>query len=272
MSELIGKIQGEYKNILNQQNNILDDFEVNAIEAINFTPGYKPDDDEWFRIANFSQSEFHIPQCNPNYSTASLNQITNSDYQRIAAIGIIQNGQKHFQRITPSLFVARKTILDYSGAPQIVEHKNQIEIRSKSDAVYISTSDTLYFKAIGKIKLIFPGIEELHREATQDEVDAFVANEFIDLDGVEANAIGALNRKRIADIGTKYNGLTKEKKNLLIAYAKSKAGVDIENEAFKIHSETDLKKVLYAMDQRYYYADIYEENRVASSVRVVSNE
>lgn len=32
-----------------------------------------------------------------------------------------------------------------------------------------------------------------------------------------------------------------------------------------------LKNVLYAMDQRYYYADIYDENRVASSVRIVNN-
>lgn len=271
MSELIGKIQGEYKNILNQQNNIIDDFDVTAIEAIDFTPGYKPDEDEWFRIANFSQSDFHIPECNANYSTASLNQIANADYRRIAAIGIIQNGQKHFQRITPSLFVARKTILDYSGAPQIVEHRNQIEIRKESDAVYLAASDTLYFKTIGKLKLIFPGIEELHREATQEEVDAFVGNDFIKLDGVQATSIGALNRKRIADIGVKYNSLSATKKNLLITYAKQKAGVDIENDAFKVQSETDLKKVLFAMDQRYYYADIYEENRVASSVRVITN-
>ena len=78
MSELIGKIQGEYKNILNQQNNIIDDFDVNAIEAIDFTPGYKPDEDEWFRIANFSQCDFHIPECNANYSTASLMSKTES--------------------------------------------------------------------------------------------------------------------------------------------------------------------------------------------------
>ncbi len=31
----------------------------------------------------------------------------------------------------------------------------------------------------------------------------------------------------------------------------------IENNAFKVQSETDLKKVLYAMDQRYYYAAFY---------------
>ena len=113
--------------------------------------------------------------------------------------------------------------------------------------------------------------EELHREATQDEVDTFVNNECIVLDGITNTSIGAHNRKRIADIGIKYNGLNVDKKTLLITYAKEKAGVDIEDDAFKVQSETDLKKVLYAMDQRYYYADIYEENRVASSVRVITN-
>ena len=271
MSELIGKVQDEYKNILNQQNNIIADLDIATIEAIDFTPSHKLDEDEWFRLTNFSRQDFYIAECDATYSTASLNQITNNEYENIAAIAIIQNRQKHFQRITPSLFVAQKTILDYSGAPQIVEHINQIEIRKESDAVYLAESDTLYFKNIGKLKLIFSGIEELHREATQEEVDAFVAHDFIVLDGVEANAIGALNRKRIADIGVKYNRLTQEKKNLLIAYARDKAGVDIKNDAFKVQSETDLKKVLYAMDQRYYYADIYEENRVASSVRVITS-
>lgn len=271
MSELIGKIKAEFKNILSQETNIVNDFDVTAIEAIDFTPSHKLDEDEWFRLTNFSEKDFYIDECNAAYSTASLNQIANNNYKNISAIGIFQNGQKHFQRITPALFVNRKTILDYSGEPQIVEHRNQIELRKESDAVYLSATDTLYFKTIGKLKLIFPGIEQLHREATQDEVDAFVNNDFIALDGVESNSIGALNRKRIADIGVKYNGLSASKKTLLITYAKEKAGVAIEGNSFQVKSETDLKKVLYAMDQRYYYADIYEENRVASSVRIVTN-
>lgn len=38
---------------------------------------------------------------------------------------------------------------------------------------------------------------------------------------------------------------------------------------FIVNTETDLKNLLYAMDQRYYYADIYEESRVAHFVRVI---
>jgi hypothetical protein len=269
MSELIGKVKAEYKNILNQEAAIVNDFDVTTIEAIDFTPSHKLDEDEWFRLTNFSQQNFYIDECNTAYSTASLNQIANNEYKEISAIKIIQNGQKHFQRITPALFVNRKTILDYSSEPKIVEHRNQIELKKESDAVYLSTTDILYFKTIGKLKLIFPGIEQLHREATQDEVDDFVNNEFITLNGVDSTSIGALNRKRIADIGVKYNGLSASKKTLLITYAKEKAGVTIDNNSFQVKSETDLKKVLYAMDQRFYYADIYEENRVASSVRIV---
>ena len=60
-----------------------------------------------------------------------------------------------------------------------------------------------------------------------------------------------------------------EKQQKMIDYAKDKTGINFGNGTFKISSETDLKNLLYAMDQRYYYADIYEENRVANSVRVV---
>src|SRR5699024_4406193 len=244
MSELIGKINGEYKNILNQDGNIVNDLDISAIEAIDFIPNHRLDEDEWFQLPQFSTKEFYIDHCNADYSTASLNQIANDNYRNIKAICIVQNGQKHFQRITPSFFVNQKTFLSYTGQPEIVKQRKQIEIKDVSDAVFIPETDTLYFKTIGKQKYIFPGIEELSREATQAEVDEFVENDFIELDGVEVNVIGSMNRKRIADIGVKYNGLSQEKKNLLITYAKQKAGVEIENDCFKVKSETDLKKVL----------------------------
>ena len=272
MTEILAKIKSEYKTILNQADNVLTDFDLSSIEAIDFAPSQKPDDDQWFQINGFSEKDYFIDQCKADFSSASLNQIVNDDYADISCIVISQGSKKYFQRITPSLFVSKKTILDYSGEPKIVEHRKQIEIRDESDAVYLVDSDTLYFKTIGKLKVIFPGIEVLHREATQDEVDAFIENDFISLSTITNTSIGAQNRKRIADIGIKYNALSDEKKDQLITYAKEKAGVEIKGDSFVVKSETDLKNVLYAMDQRYYYADIYEENRVANSVRIVDGQ
>ena len=164
----------------------------------------------------------------------------------------------------------RKTILDYSGEPKIVEHRKQLEVKLESDAIFITAEDTLYFRQIAKIKTIFPGIEELDREATQPEVDKFLGHGKIELkEGYDAYSVGSHNRKRIADIGKKYLSLSPAKQQELVDYAKDKTGIKFENGTFKIGSETDLKNLLYAMDQRYYRAEIYEENRVANSVRIV---
>lgn len=269
MAEIIAKSGAEYKNVLNQNDNIVEQLDLATIEAIDFTPSHKLEDEEWFRISNFSNQDYSIDECINDFSTASLTQIANDEYRGISAICIIQGNQKHFQRITPTRFVDRKKILDYSGQPSIIEHRNQIEIKSVSDAIYLSQSDTLYFKSISLIKSIFPGIEILHREATQEEVDAFLGNEFIALENYIPEKVGAQNRKRIADIGNKYRTLNEDKRQRLIVYARDKSGIDLQDEAFVVRSEGDLKKLLYAMDQRYYFADIYEEERVANSVRVI---
>lgn len=267
MNELIGKVKSEYRNILSQKSKILSTIDFSKIETIDFSPSHNLEGDEWFQIRKFSKQDFYIEQCDKNYSTASVNQINNDEYENINCICIIQGTERHFQRITPALYVSKKTLLDYSGQPKIVEHKQQIEIRKESDAIYFVTEDILYFKNLGKIKSIFPGIEELHRVATQTEVDKFLSHKFIKLSEYETSTVGALNRKRIADIGAKFEKLSSDKKQKLIKYAKEKSGLTIDKDSFEIGSDTDLKKLLYAMDQRYYYADIYDEERIASSVR-----
>lgn len=267
MNTLLGKVKSEYKNILSQKSEIISAVDFSIIETIDFNPSHKLEDDEWFQIQNFSKQDFYIEECNSNYSTASLSQLVNIEYKDLGCICIFQAGQRHFQKITPALFVSKRTLLDYSGQPKIVKHKQQIEIRIESDAVYDISKDTLYFRNLSKIKSIFPGIEELHRVATQKEVDKFLGNKFITLTDFETKTVGAQNRKRIADIGGKFEKLNSEKKEKLIKYAKDKSGLKLNNEALEIGSEVDLKKLLYAMDQRYYYADFYEEERIASSVR-----
>ena len=270
MCTLIAKVKSGCRNILSQENKIIDQLDIDNVNVVEFDPSYKLEDDEWFYIAELSKRDFFIDLCNDDFSTASLGQIANNEYDEIQCIVIFQDGQKHFQRITPSRFVNKKTILDYSDQPKIVEHRKQLEVKLESDAIFITATDTLYFRQTAKIKTIFHGIEELDREATKPEVDKFLGHGTIELqEGYNANSVGSHNRKRIADIGNKYINLSSEKQQKLIDYAKDKTGINFENGTFKIGSETDLKNLLYAMDQRYYYADIYEENRVANSVRVV---
>lgn len=219
-------------------------------------------------LNSFSEKNFFIDELKPSFSQSSLNQIQNNQYNDIRFLLMYQGNQIHIQRITSSKFINRKTFLDYSGQPLITEQKNQIEIRDISDAVYFQREDQLVFRDLGKLKPIFRGISELHREATEEEVTQFLAIPFILLTGFDDKKVGTLNRKRIADVKVKYDSLSKKKRTLLIRYAKDNAGIDISNDKLEIKNDVDLKNLLYAMDQRYYFADIYEEKRIATATRL----
>lgn len=197
MAELIVKHKSEYKNVLKQEDNIIENIDLTNVEQIDFTTSYKLEDNEWFKITDFSNQDYVVEICNENFSTASLVQIVNKEYEDIKEI------------------------------------------------------------------------EMLHREATQEEVNTFMEYDFISTLNFDSKRVGVQNRKRIADIGVKYANLSSEKQKGLITYAKEKSGIDIEDGKFLIRNDNDLKNLLYAMDQRYYYADIYEENRIANSIRIV---
>lgn len=270
MNYLIAKSGRYYHKILSQNTPILDVIDINNIDSVPFTANYHPEEDQWFRIDNFSSKSFYIEQCSNNFSTTSLNQITNQEFDKIRILCIIQNDQKFFQRITPNLYVRQKRFIDVSGTPKIVEHRQQLEITKESDAIYNSSNDALYFKSLSKIKSIFPGIETLNRAATQVEVNDFLGNTFIDLGTYDPNTVGIPNRKRIADIGSKYDNLSQSKKDSLLAYARTDSGLDLNSaNNFIIDNELKLRKFLFALDQRFYYSDIYDEKRLANSVIVV---
>jgi hypothetical protein len=63
MTEILAKIKSEYKTILNQEDNVLNDFDLSSIEAIDFSPSQKLDDDQWFQINDFSEQDYFIDQC-----------------------------------------------------------------------------------------------------------------------------------------------------------------------------------------------------------------
>ncbi|WP_417364297.1 hypothetical protein [Galbibacter sp.] len=268
MNYLIVKVKNEFKSVLSQKKNILANILKNSDEEIVYDPNHKVEEDEWFVLKNFSEMKFFIHQLRKSFSQSSLNQIKNDQYKNIQFLLIYQGNQIHIQRITSSKFIDQKRFLDYSGQPKITEQKKQIEIRDESDAVYFQKEDKLIFRDLGKLKPIFRGISELHREATAEEVTQFLAIPFILLKDFDHKKVGTLNRKRIADVKEKYDALPQNKKNLLIKYAKDTAGIDITDDKLEIKNDADLKNLLYAMDQRYYYADIYDEKRIATATRL----
>ena len=85
------------------------------------------------------------------------------------------------------------------------------------DAIYQKNNDTLYFQSLSKLKKIFKGIEELYREATDEETTEFLNSSFINLtSGYSTLEVKTANRKRITmalETLKKFN--PKEKKQIV---------------------------------------------------------
>ncbi|WGI19022.1 hypothetical protein QBD03_09800 [Latilactobacillus sakei] len=152
----------------------------------------------------------------------------------------------------------------YEKVPQ----GTSITIHDYADAIYNKEEDRLYFLKLEHIKSIFKGIEELYRMATVTEVDHFLESDFIALvEGFTSDDVKTNNRKRIALLKDRYSQYTNVQKKELREYIQQYEGdLEITNDTFVIKNDSDLKKMLYGIDQRYYTTPIEGEKRLANSI------
>ena len=121
-----------------------------------------------------------------------------------------------------------------------------------------------------RISAIFNGIEELYKEATNEETESFVENDFMQLgDGYGVDKIKTMNRKRIAMAMETLKSFNKKQRKEVLVYThkyyphlkyQSTEGV------FTVDNEDEMKYLLWGIEQRYYTTPITKENRVANSV------
>lgn len=149
-----------------------------------------------------------------------------------------------------------------------VNNGQSITIKEFPDAIYNRTDDILYFLKLEWIKSLFPGIEELYREATDEEVNDFLRYDFINVgENFKLASVKTNNRKRIALLKDRYAGFSAEQKIELNKYIHNyESELPFQNGKFEIQSDQDLKRLLYGIDQRYYTTPIEKETRIANSI------
>ena len=130
--------------------------------------------------------------------------------------------------------------------------------------------DTLYFKKLTTITGIFSGIAALYQEATQEETETFLSNNFILLSmGFSADNVKTANRKRIALAMETLGRFTPQEKRGVFGYIREYCqGLTFDEDAenFAISNEEELKRLLYGIEQRYYTTPFGGERRLANSV------
>lgn len=237
--------------------------------TVEYNSDYHLDEDQWFGITNFSEKPYCIDFLTRRFISTEYNQITVSNYPNITYLVEHQSGVYYFQKLSSSQVVEKK-FFEISTEPAIIDNKRIIVIDNYADAIYLKSTDTLCFKKLTSITSIFKGIDELYKEATQEETSAFLENDFIQLtDGYCAELVKTANRKRIAIACETLSRFTPQEKLSIFTYVREYCEdltFDENAENFSIAGEDDLKMLLYGIEQRYYTTRVGNEKRLANSV------
>lgn len=239
--------------------------------CVAYAPDHNLDVDAWFMIAQFSQQPYCLPVLKGDFDSKDYDDLTKSQFSRIAYIIAVQGDDFYFQKISPSLFIKRKTIA-FGEAAVVEDSKERLVVNALPDAVYRKSSDTLLFRELTTITSIFRGIDVLYKEATKEEVNDFLGETFIGLSaGYDAAKVSKPNRKRIAlamnTLATLSSGARKEMLDYINDYCEERLAFDKTTGTFEITCDEELKFLLYGIEQRFYTTPFGQERRLANSVQ-----
>lgn len=256
---------------------LFDTVTVDLNTCIPYNPDHNLDEDSWFKIEGFSQKEFCIDLLKKDYDSKDYYDLTKDNFAKISYLFAIQGNDFYFQKITPSLFVKRKTLV-FGEAAKIEKSQTRLVINTLPDALYFKAADILIFKNLATISSIFKGIDELYKEATKEEVEQFLDAQFIELgNDYNVDNVSKPNRKRIGLAMATLEAMSDDDKASMLDYIDSYCGekklkFDKENQKFEISNDDELKLLLYGIEQRFYTTPFGKEKRLANSVTAMDKK
>ncbi len=240
-------------------------------ELIKMSIEYNPDtlleSDGWYKISDFSSKEYSIDVIN-TFDTVKADTFKSEGFEKIDFIFAIDGDTIYFQNIGKGKLVHKNKILCFGDEFKYQAKTTDIAINEIPDAAYIKTTDTLYFRNLSSITGIFIGINQLYREATEEETEAFLKEDFICLEnGFSAEKVNINNRKAIALAIDILKKLDKNDRSHIFSYIGEYCpGLKVSGNTFRVGSEEQLKLLLFGIEQRFYTTPVGKEQRIANSI------
>ena len=171
----------KYRKMLSSDESIFPEFDPKNISTLQYTPGATLQDDDWFCITNARGKEYSTELLSEAFSTADFDALTRTEFDKIDYLFVIDDSFTFFQNVSKLKLISQKRIIHFGEEFTYRTDCAEIVVKDLPDAVYDKGTDNLYFRRLESITGIFKGIDLLYREATQEETDAFLANDFISL-------------------------------------------------------------------------------------------
>lgn len=243
----------------------------NIDNCLEYNDEYKLQDNEWFALDNFSHKDYCWDLLKHPFDATAYSNLPRTNYPNMNYLYSEQDGKFYFQKITNTKILQKKLVsFKINEEPVRLDTDYVVIINDIPDAVYDCAEDKLYFQRLSDITNVFVGIDELYREATEDETTTFLTLDIINLcQGFTADKVKTANRKRIKAAMDKYNNFSEIQKQKLPNYLRlynADLTFDDNSGKFTISSEVELTNLLNGINQRYYTTEIDGEKRLASAV------
>lgn len=268
---VICKTKNNYKKLFGDDGTLYPKIkDLKAIEENSFIFDNRTNlgDYEWFKLENFSTKEFATKEIKEKTTGADYDLATSSDAAGIEYIFELSDEVLFFQKVTRNAFIKKRSFITLGENFEKKENIYLFQINAYPDAIYDRTKDVLYFRKLFSITKIFNGINEIYREATDTEVQTFLAEKaFCLADGFSADKVKIPNRKKIALVQDTFSKMSKQQKKEMFDYIKEYySTLKLSNGKAQISNEEDLKNILYGLEERFYTTLISRKKRIANSI------
>jgi len=249
---------------------LYENIDISINSCVPYNPDHNLDEDSWFKIENFSQKDFCLDFLKNNFDSKDCADLKKDQFEKISYIFSLQGDDFYFQKVSPALFISKKTIA-FGEVAKIEESENRLVINEYPDAIYYKKLDVLVFRNLAVIASIFKGIDILFKEATNAEVSEFLSEPFLILGNEYSVAsVSTPNRKRIALAMETLRKMSAQDKGSMLGYINDycdgKLAFDAAKGNFEVSKDEDLKYLLYGIEQRFYTTPFGKEKRLANSV------
>lgn len=258
----------KYRKMLSTDEEVYPDFTDMVTAVTPYSPGALSEPGEWFQLSNVSQADYALNILNADFNTLDFDSLTRTEFSQIDFLFVMRDNTLLFQNVTRAKLASKKHIWDFGEGYQFRSECNEIVINNLPDAIYCRENDSLYFRRLESITSIFKGIDQIYREATDEETSQFLQSNFIQLgEAYTTENVKTANRKKIALASKTISTLApQDRENIFTYIGEYCPSLKTPDNKFAVNSEDELKLLLYGIEQRFYTTLVGNERRIANSV------
>jgi predicted nucleotidyltransferase len=237
-----------------------------------YSPDEHLEDKEWYAKQDFRAKigghefenfmKFH-------QSIVNFDKLERDEFSRVEWSCCEVCGKLYFQRFQKSSVIEKTGFFAVRGDFEFLRDVKVLVINPIPDAIYDPKKDILYFKKLDVVTGIFKDARKICEKASEKQVKDFLDDSLFAVDkGFNKDKISLINLRKIRTALKQLASFRKAgREGELLHYFRTYRPELVSGNTLKIGSQSNLRDVLYGIDERFYTTELNKTKRMASAVR-----